>query len=210
MKLSATGPAYLFLAGHHSQRALWILDFSTTATRLMFRSPLAAGPRRSLVELPLSCPPQRRARRGVLWGYGPHRMRPFHVRPHAVSMELQGVAVGPFDWAVVRTFWMNADASSALPAVDRLWDCAHPARAPAPRASFIMIAGALLAARLVASAACRDAAPAESPGALVALTSRGLLLAQEAGELLRRLPSWWLEPLPVRLNLGTVRSFVRS
>ena len=189
LKLSAAGPAHPFIAGRHSQRALWILDFSTTATRLMFRSPLAAGPRRSLVEPPLPCPPQRRARRAVLWGYRPHRMRPFHVRPHAVSMELQGVAVRPFDWAVVRALWVYADASSALPAIDRLWDCAHPARAPAPRASFIMIAGALLTACLIAPAARRDATPAEPPGALIALASRGLLLTQEAGELLRKPPS---------------------
>ena len=116
-------------------------------------------------------------------------MRTLHVRPDAVSVELQWVAVGTFDWAVVRTFWVDADTSSALPTVDRLWDCAHPARAPAPRASFIMIAGALLTACLVAPAARRDTAPAESPGALIALASRGLLLTQEAGKLLRKPPS---------------------
>ena len=114
------------------------------------------------------------------------------------------MAVGTFDWAIVRAFGVYADAPSALPAVDRFWrgddllssfalsmgeglGRAHSARASAPRASLVVIAGALFAARLVASAACRDTAPAESPGALVALARRGLLLAQEAGKLLRRL-----------------------
>ena len=135
------------------------------------------------------------------------------------------MAVGTFDWAIVRAFGVYADAPSALPAVDRFWrgddllsslvltmgeglGRAHPARASAPRAPFIVITGALLAARLVASAACRDATPAESPGALVALARRGLLLAQEAGKLLRRLSTWQLQSSPVGLNLGVVRSFL--
>ena len=119
-------------------------------------------------------------------------------------MELQGMAVGTFDWAIVRAFGMYADAPSALSAVDRFWrgddllsslvlsvgeglGRTRSARSSAPKASLVVIAGALLAIRQVASATCRDTTPAESPGALVALARRGLLLAQEAGQLLRRL-----------------------
>ena len=179
------------------------------------------------IELPLSSPPQSRVRRSVLWGDGPQRVCPFHVRPNTVPVELQGMAVGTFDRAIVRALGMYADAPSALPTVDRFWwgddllsslvlsmgeglGHARSARTSAPRASLVVIAGALLAARLVASAACRDATTAESPGALVALARRGLLLAQEASKLLRRLLAWQLESSPVKLNLGVVRSFLRT
>ena len=97
------------------------------------------------------------------------------------------MAVGLLDWAAVRALWMNADPSAALATIDRLRGCARPARVPSPGAPFIMVAGALLAARLAASAARRDATPAEPSGALVALASRGLFLAEEAGQLLREL-----------------------
>ena len=136
------------------------------------------------------------------------------------------MAVGACDWALVCALGVYADAPSALPAVDCFWrrddllssfalsvgeglGRAHSARASAPRESLVVIAGALFAAGQVAPAACRDAAPAESPAALVALARRGLLLAQEAGKLLRRLSTWQLESSPVRLNLGVVRSFLR-
>ena len=80
-------------------------------------------------------------------------MRTLHVRPDAVSVELQRMTVGTFDWAVVRTFWVDADTSPALPAIDRLWRRAHPSLASAPRASLVVVNGTLLAARLVAPAA---------------------------------------------------------
>ena len=136
------------------------------------------------------------------------------------------MAVGTFDWAIVRAFGVYADTPSALPAVDRFrrgddllssfalsmgegLGRTHSARSSTPRASLVVVAGALLAARQVASAACRDTAPAESPGALVALARRGLLLAQEAGKLLRRPSAWQLESSPIKLSSGVMRSLLR-
>ena len=86
------------------------------------------------------------------------------MRPNAVPVKPQGMAVGTFDWAVVRAFGVYADAPSALPAVDRFWrgddllsslvlsmgeglGRTHSAKSATPKASLVMVAGALLAAR---------------------------------------------------------------
>ena len=74
------------------------------------------------------------------------------------------MAIGTFDWALVRALGVYADAPSALPAVDRFkrgddllssfalsmgegLGRMHSAKSTTPRASLVVVAGALLAAR---------------------------------------------------------------